>query len=73
MIDAALAAFGFEDLLATPVSQNGHAMGACFGCGAPVPLRKNAARLWCHAEACRKAAGAQRARDLRERRSKIAP
>lgn len=72
MIDAALAAFGLDDLMAAP-PQNGHAMGACANCGAPVPLRKNTARLWCHAEACRKAAGAQRARDLRERRSKIAP
>lgn len=70
MIDAALAAFGLDDLMAAP-SQNGHVMGACFGCGAPVPLRKNAARLWCHAEACRKAAGKQRQKDLRERRSKI--
>ena len=70
MIDA-LRAFGLEELLAAPVSPNGHAMGVCFGCGDPVTLRKGAARLWCHAEACRKAAGALRARDLRAKRSKI--
>ena len=69
MIDA-LRAFGFEDLLVAPVS-NGHAMGACANCGEPVALRKGAVRLWCKAEGCRKAAGALRAKELRERRSKI--
>lgn len=67
MIDAAKA-FGFEKLLEVPQSSNGRAMGACASCGEPVPLRKGATRLWCHAEACRKAAGALRAKELRERR-----
>ena len=70
MLDA-LRAFGLEELLAAPASPNGHAMGACFGCGAPVALRKGAAHLWCHAPDCRKAANAQRQKDLRARRSKI--
>jgi hypothetical protein len=67
MIDA-LRAFGLEELLAAPVSPNG---AHCFGCGDPVALRKGAVRLWCHKPECKKAAGALRARDLRERRSKI--
>ena len=68
MIDAARA-FGLEGLL---VSSNGHAQGACFGCGGPVALRKGAARLWCSKPECKRAAGAQRARDFRAARSKIA-
>jgi len=68
MIDA-LRAFGLEDLMAAPVGSNGHAIGQCFGCGGPVALRKGAARLWCHKPECKKAAGALRARDLRERRA----
>jgi hypothetical protein len=64
MIDA-LRAFGLEELLAAPVSPNGHALGVCFGCGDPVALRKGAVRLWCHKPECKKAAGAQRARDHR--------
>jgi len=67
LIDA-LRAFGLEDLVGAPVSPNGHAMGACHGCGDPVTLRKGAARLWCSKPECKRAAGALRARDLRERR-----
>jgi hypothetical protein len=70
LIDA-LHAFGLEDLLAAPVHSNGHAMGACAGCGEPVALRKGAARLWCSKVECKRAAGALRAKELRERRSKI--
>ncbi len=70
MIDA-LRAFGFEDLLTAPVSPNGHALGRCYGCGDPVTLRKGAARLWCSKVECKRAAGALRAKELRERRSKI--
>ena len=69
MIDA-LRAFGLEELLAAPVSPNGHAMGVCFGCGDPVTLRKGAARLWCHKPECKKAAGALRARDHRAKVAK---
>ena len=70
MIDA-LRAFGLEELWA-PVSPNGHAMGACHGCGDPVALRKGAVRLWCSKPECKRAAGALRARDFRAARSKIA-
>ena len=69
-LDSALRAFGFEDLDA-PASPNGHAMGVCFGCGEPVALRKGAVRLWCSKPECKRAAGALRAKELRERRSKI--
>ena len=68
MIDA-LRAFGLEDLLAAPVSPNGHALGVCFGCGDPVALRKGAVRLWCHKPECKRAAGALRARDHRAKLS----
>lgn len=70
MIDA-LRAFGLEEFLAAPISPNGHAQGACFGCGGPVALRKGSSRLWC-AEC--KAAGkpvAQRQADLRKRRKVV--
>jgi len=69
---ALLRAFGFEDL-EVPVHSNGHALGVCANCGAPVALRKGAARLWCHSPECKKAAGALRAKELRERRSKVQP
>ena len=71
MIDA-LRAFGLEDLVEAPVSPNGHALGVCANCGAPVAIRKGATHLWCQKPECRRAAGAQRARDFRANRSKIA-
>ena len=71
MIDAALVAFGFEDLLEVPVSQNGHALGVCAGCGDPVPLRKGAAHLWCSKPDCKRKAGALRAKEFRANRKAL--
>lgn len=62
-----------------PVASNGHHKAfrlVCENCGEEFESNRKQVpgkRAWCSKPDCKRAAGAMRARDLRERRSKIQP